>query len=95
MNAFDSETPKLIANDSNLSQKVIEKVEDGNFGHLMTEEAPSDTEDVLEGKEPGKVFVIMMEVLKIWTLTFCHLAWAVLAGAVMSFYRGSNANAPP
>jgi len=55
MNAFDSETPKLIANDSNLSQKVIEKVEDGNFGHLMTEEAPSDTEDVLEGKEPGGV----------------------------------------
>ena len=48
--------PEVIRKESNSSQKLIEKEEDNeDFGNLTKEEVPSETEDVLEGKEPGTV----------------------------------------
>ena len=55
MSAHDLETPKEETRSKlNSSQKLECDNEDEDFAHLTTEEEPSDSEDVLEGKEPGE-----------------------------------------
>ena len=55
MNTQDSvAVNEAVRKISNSSQEPLD-VEDEDFGQLTTEEVPSDSEDVLEGKEPGDI----------------------------------------
>jgi len=55
MNTQDSvAVNEAVRKISNSSQEPLD-VDDEDFGQLTTEEVPSDSEDVLEGKEPGGV----------------------------------------